>query len=239
MWKKTKLLTRRKIITFSAISLTGFFLPLNLPTQVNANFGLPFPNEPSLSTWYIRQWYGNTRWAFRQKRVLYSGGQGMHFGVDFFAPCGSPVIAIGDGVIAAVDGPYGAGPHNLVIRHSNNYASLYGHLQARATLRIGQAIKQGQEIGISGTNTVAGANCDIHPHLHLEIRSHDMSRAFNPVKLIAADWYALTLGMPGEGLAFEVDLANPARWQTIFDQPDVRFGGAVLNNYIRSYPGQL
>jgi murein DD-endopeptidase MepM/ murein hydrolase activator NlpD len=231
--EKRWLINRRNLLKVGGLALLGVLLPANLQAQATP-FRLPFDGSPSFSTWYLRQWYGNTRWAYRQRHALYSQGQGLHFGLDFFTPCGSVVLAIADGTVTAVDGPYGSAPHNLVIRHTNGYASLYGHLRQRATLQIGEKIKQGQAVAISGAPS--GADCDTHPHLHLEIRTGDMAGTVNPVPLIAADWFNLTLGLAGEGLAFELDLDNPTRWQSIYEQPAVRFGSALLNNYARPWP---
>ena len=200
----------------------------------SAGFGLPLAGPPGAGTWFVRQWYGNTRWAYRQRRALYSQGQGLHFGVDFFSTCGTPVVAIADGTILSVDGPYGSAPHNVLVRHANGLVSLYGHLLSRATVRISQSVKRGEPIGILGAP--AGADCDTHPHVHLEIREAGLGGTLNPVKLIEADWPSLTLGATGEGLQFQVDLDQPQRWQTIYDQPNVRFGGALLNDYVRSWP---
>jgi murein DD-endopeptidase MepM/ murein hydrolase activator NlpD len=192
-------------------------------------FGLPMAGEPGPSSWYVSQWYGNTVWAARNADDLYSRGQGIHFGVDFAAPCGAPVVAIGDGIVFAVDGPYGAAPHNVVIQHDNGFFSLYGHLQVRSSLQIGQFIARGERVGQVGDP--AGAECQRAPHLHLEIRTDGMTRAVNPVPLIDADWRRLTIGTETEGSSFAVDFANPERWQTIDDQPAIRFGGPRLNDY--------
>lgn len=209
------------------------FLP-PLAAAQSTGFQLPFESVPGPATWYLRQWYGNTRWAYRQRRTLYSQGQGFHFGVDFWALCGTPVVAIGDGTVLAVDGPYGATPHNLLIRHPNGWVSLYGHLRGRSSLRVGQAVRQGQVVAETGAP--GGSDCDTHPHLHLEIRDSSLSRATNPVNLIPADWYNLTLGVDGEGLQFQLDLTQPDHWQTITDQPDVRFGASLYNDYGRTAP---
>jgi murein DD-endopeptidase MepM/ murein hydrolase activator NlpD len=197
-------------------------------------FGLPYPGPPGPATWYLRQWYGNTRWAYRQRRALYSAGQGLHFGLDFAASCGTPIQAIGDGLVISVDGPYGALPHNVLIRHANGLVSLYGHMLERSPLRIGQAVRQGEIVGHTGAPT--GADCDTHPHVHLEIREGNLGGTRNPVNLIEADWFNLTLGGPAEGLQFQLDLDHPDRWQTIYDQPTVRFGAALYNDYAYSWP---
>ena len=228
-------LSRRKIIGWGAASAAGLLLPLTARAQTQPIFGVPFAGPPGLATWHVRQWYGNTRWAYRQRRAIYSQGQGLHFGVDFFAPCGTPVIAIGDGVVSATDGPYGSPPHNLVIRHPSGYSSLYGHLRQRPTIAVGTNVKRGDVVATSGVPS--GADCDTRPHCHLEIRTNGTSTTVNPVNLIEADWANLSLGLTAEGLDFEIDLDNPDRWQDIFNQPNVVFGNALLNDYNRPWPG--
>ncbi|MEI6043908.1 MAG: M23 family metallopeptidase [Chloroflexota bacterium] len=231
-------ITRRRVIGLGLVTLAGTLLPtfangtaLGQPDK----FGLPFAGQPGLANWFVRQWYGNTRWAYRQRRAIYGAGQGLHFGVDFFAPCGSPIIAIGDGIVAAVDGPYGSAPHNLLIRHPNGYASLYGHLSQRATLRVGQQVRRGEVVAFSGVPN--GTDCDTRAHLHLEIRTSNLGGTVNPIPLMEADWPNLTLGLPDEGLEFEINLDNPTQWQTIYNQPAVYFGRALLNDFARPWPG--
>ncbi len=234
-------LTRRQYLKLGLSAGVGtglgehslIFSPYEVAAQTTS-FGLPFQGSPGPATWFVRQWYGNTRWAYRQRRALYGQGQGFHFGVDFFAPCGTSIVAIGDGTVIAIDGPYGAAPHNLLIRHPNGWVSLYGHLLNRSSLRVGQTVRQGDVVAQSGAPT--GADCDTHPHLHLEIRDSSLGGATNPVNLIETDWYNLTLGADNEGLQFQLDLTQPDRWQTIYDQPPVRFGGSLFNDYGRTAP---
>lgn len=193
-------------------------------------FGAPFAGPPGPASWFIGQWYGNTAWAHRYP---YPAGQGLHFGIDFNARCGTPVLAIGDGVVYAVDGPYGAAPHNVVIAHANGLFSFYGHLLQRADLTVGQPIRAGQPIALSGEPS---GRCDLDPHLHLEIRRDEMHRTVNPVPLINLDWRRATLGIRRNGLTFERDLDHPARWATFTDQPDVTFGDPRLNDYPHGWP---
>ncbi len=197
-------------------------------------FGLPFAEPPGYSTWFLSQWYGNTVTAWRNRYGLYGQGQGLHFGLDFAARCGSLVRAIGDGVVVAIDGPYGAAPHNVVIAHPNGYRSLYGHLLERSPLRVGQPVRRGDPIGKVGDP--ASPTCDRAPHLHLEIRDASMRRAYNPVTLIEADWRTLTLGLELPGQRFVTFLPEPSRWIVPWDQPEVVFGGPLLNDRIDVWP---
>ena len=49
----------------------------------------------------MAQAYGNTTGAYRQRRTTYAAGQGIHFGTDFTARCGTPLVAMADGVVFA------------------------------------------------------------------------------------------------------------------------------------------
>jgi murein DD-endopeptidase MepM/ murein hydrolase activator NlpD len=197
-------------------------------------FRLPFNSPPGPSTWFLGQPFGNTTSAFLFRDTWYSAGQGLHFGVDFTAPCGTEVVAIGDGTVFKIDArEHGAGPHNLLIRHEAlGLMSLYGHLLERPRLNMGQKVQRGSVVGLSGD---PDESCTSRPHLHLEIRNLALSVAYNPIPLIQADWDSLALvGQPGSG--FQYDLRSPRRWQFLDDQPDIEFGELPLNDYAAPWP---
>lgn len=196
-------------------------------------FGLPFVEPPGPGTWYISQPYGNSAYAYFERQGLYRQGQGMHMGLDFAAACGTPVAAIGDGVVLSVDGRGGAPPHNMMIDHQNGFVSFYGHLRDRPALAVGSYVRRGQPVAVSGDMY---ETCAASPHLHLEIRDAGLGRAFNPVSLIEADWQSLLL-LGAQPLPFERDLGAPRRWQSLEDQPPIRFGGPLLNDYAQAWPG--
>jgi murein DD-endopeptidase MepM/ murein hydrolase activator NlpD len=197
-------------------------------------FGLPFASASGPDTWLLTQPYGNTVFAYRQRRSFYGAGQGMHFGVDLAAPCGTEVVAIGDGAVVGIDQTsHGAGPHNLMIDHGNGYASFYGHLRDRSALVPGDPVRRGQPIGVSGDPDLT---CTSRPHLHLEIRDAPAHRlAFNPMLLIDADWDRLAL-VGGSAVGFQQDLVDPRRWQLLTDQPQIAFGAPLLNDYLDPWP---
>ena len=99
-----------------------------------------------------------------------------HTGVDFGAPIGARVKAVGDATVsfAGRKGGYG----NLVIlRHHNGYETYYAHLNGFAKgLRRGSAVSQGDIIGYVGRSGTATG-----PHLHYEIRIGGIPR--NPVAI--------------------------------------------------------
>jgi murein DD-endopeptidase MepM/ murein hydrolase activator NlpD len=225
----------RMILAAIMIVGLGFVPPNGWPTtstQGQRPFGLPFADPPGPSTWLFVQAYGNTVGAYVQRRAWYSAGQGVHFGIDLSAPCGTTIVAIGDGVVAGVDGPWGSGPHNMMIDHPNGYASMYGHLLERPKLQRGQVVKKGQPIALSGD---PDSTCFSRPHLHLEVRDRSYAHFNNPVLLIEADWDSLALSS-SFGRGFERNLDNPRQWQSMYDQPEVRGGGPLLNDYARPWP---
>lgn len=204
------------------------------PADEDRPFILPFENPPGPSTWLLSQPFGNTLFAYRNRRAIYPAGQGMHFGIDFDARCGTPVVAIGAGVVVVVDNPYhGAGPHNLMIDHPNGYASLYGHLLTRPNLKLGQEVKTGEVVGLTGD---PDRTCVSRPHLHLEIRNVPGHRiGYNPMTLIDADWDKIAL-VGSSAQQFQQDLEEPLRWQGLLDQPNIIFGGPLLNEYPQTWP---
>lgn len=208
--------------------------PSAAPAQGERPFGLPFRQPPGPSTWLLGQVYGNTTGAYRSRDTTYRAGQGLHFGIDLSAHCGTEVVAIGDGIVSKVDAPeHGSAPHNLMIDHPQfGYASFYGHLLERPQLQVGQQVRRGQPIAKTGD---PDGTCTSRPHLHLEIRNLGYTRAYNPIELIEADWDSLALvGSFGRG--FERDLEQPRRWQHLRDQPETAFGGPLLNDYANPWP---
>ncbi len=196
-------------------------------------FQLPFAEPAGPDTWLVAQPYGNTVGAYFQRFSTYGLSGGIHFGLDLSAPCGTEVVAIADGFVFAVDGPFGSPPHNLMIDHPDlGYASMYGHLLQPPNLRPDQFVQQGEVIALSGTS---GPDCDRGAHLHLEIRDLNHVQKFNPLPLIEANWDNLYLYGSGPR-TFMRNLDNPRQWQNLYDQPEVRTGGPIVNDFENTWP---
>ena len=92
-----------------------------------------------------------------------------HKGIDYAAPSGTGVKASSDGIVESATHDRGYG-NVIVIRHSNNYTTLYAHLSsfARGVSR-GSRVSQGQIIGYVGSTGLATG-----PHLHYEFRIGDV-----------------------------------------------------------------
>jgi murein DD-endopeptidase MepM/ murein hydrolase activator NlpD len=74
-----------------------------------------------------------------------------HRGIDYAAAIGTPVQAVGDGIVTKV-GRDGAAGKMVKIRHNSVYSSAYLHLSGYGkNIRSGIKVKQGQVIGFVGS----------------------------------------------------------------------------------------
>ena len=74
-----------------------------------------------------------------------------HYGVDYAAPTGTPVMTIGDGTVTSVKYE-GAGGNTVRIKHNSVYSTAYLHLSKYAKgLKVGQRVRQGEVIGYVGS----------------------------------------------------------------------------------------
>lgn len=94
-----------------------------------------------------------------------------HKGTDYAAAMGTPVRAIGDGVVifAGRKGGYG----NVIdVRHRNGFVSRYGHLRNFAKgIHRGSRVTIGSTIGAVGRSGLATG-----PHLHFEVLVNGVQR---------------------------------------------------------------
>ncbi len=78
-----------------------------------------------------------------------------HYGTDYAAPYGTPIMAVGNGVV--VRAGYTKGNGNYVkIKHDGTYQTQYLHMQKFASgIKVGAQVKQGQTIGYVGSTGLA------------------------------------------------------------------------------------
>jgi murein DD-endopeptidase MepM/ murein hydrolase activator NlpD len=99
-----------------------------------------------------------------------------HRGIDYAASAGTPIRAVGDGVVAraSLAGGYGK---VVEIRHKRGYTSRYAHMRGFSKgIRPGVRVKQGEVIGYVGSTGLATG-----PHLHYEF--HMGGRPVNPASI--------------------------------------------------------
>lgn len=102
-----------------------------------------------------------------------------HHGVDYAAPTGTPVKAVGDGVVTQRSWAGGYG-NQIIVKHTAGLESMYAHLSGYARgLAKGQRVRQGQVIGFVGSTGLATG-----PHLDFRLRQNgkfiDPAKAINP-----------------------------------------------------------
>jgi murein DD-endopeptidase MepM/ murein hydrolase activator NlpD len=99
-----------------------------------------------------------------------------HYGVDYGAPVGTPVMTTADGVV--VEARYKPGEGNFIrVRHSSRIDTCYLHLSRFAKgLKKGTRVTQGDVIGYVGMTGLATGP-------HLDYRVSENGKWLNPLKL--------------------------------------------------------
>ena len=99
-----------------------------------------------------------------------------HFGVDYSAPRGTPVVALGDGHVNEV-GFHGGFGRFISIRHNSVYTTTYAHLSGYAKgLKSGNHVQQGELIGYVGSSGLSTGP-------HLDFRVYRNGSPTDPLKL--------------------------------------------------------
>jgi len=176
-------------------------------------------------------WYGNTEFAYKYRDLYYRQLRGLHSGLDFIVPGGTPITSTvnRNGTVISVNNQplpndWGAGPSNVVVDYVD-YIVLYGHTSPTDLPSLGAPIKPGDVIAHSGTdgNTY---------HLHLEVIKKYPSPApgtkpgnirTNPVLFFSQsdqNKMGTKAKRAGDGGIFHTPSPGN-QWQTPEDQPDI------------------
>jgi len=132
-----------------------------------------------------------SRFGNRRHPVL--GYRKAHEGIDYAAPVGTPVWAVGDGTVTTAGWQGGCGK-TVVIRHRNGYATQYCHL-SQILVSAGDRVTQKAVVGAVGQTGLATG-----PHLHFAVR-RGAGGFMNP----------MSLKLPREAPV-------PAAWRPDFDR---------------------
>ncbi len=126
------------------------------PIRVEQKLLFPLPIEPQITASFLDPEY---------KKAL---GRD-HFGTDFWAPQGTPILAPMDGVIKKV-AQNGYAYSYLIIDHGNDLFTLFGHI-SDVNVQEGQVVTRGEIIGkTGGTPGLPGSGFfTTGPHLHFEV----------------------------------------------------------------------
>lgn len=157
----------------------------------NEIYAIPFINDSTMS--FFDTTGASLRKAFLKAPLRYSrissrfSGARMHpvlkivrphHGVDYAAPIGTPVVAIGDGRVTSTAYENGSG-RIVRIKHNSVYSTAYMHLSRFGPgITRGVYVRQGQVIGYVGSSGLSSGP-------HLDFRFYRNGYAVDPLKVEA------------------------------------------------------
>ncbi len=102
-----------------------------------------------------------------------------HHGIDYAAPTGTPVYALGDGRVIARAYQKRGGGNYIKIKHNSVYTTVYMHLHGFAKgISKGTQVRQGQLIGYVGSTGLSTGP-------HLDFRVYKNGHPVDPLKIDA------------------------------------------------------
>jgi murein DD-endopeptidase MepM/ murein hydrolase activator NlpD len=119
---------------------------------------------------FIKPVSGSITYHWHDAKYPYRNTSGEHTGIDMIASQGTKVKAAADGVIIEVVNSDGNQASYIAISHGAGLITKYAHL-SRLDVQVGDSVKQGDIIGLSGgTPGTPGAGLYTNgAHLHFEV----------------------------------------------------------------------
>lgn len=160
---------------------------------------------------------------------------GVHEGLDFPGPVGSPILAAADGVAVQVKNVSDSFAGKFVaIEHAGGVVSRYLH-NLENFVKLGETVKRGQQIASLGKTGTSGNSA---PHLHFDIKlspaalQEYISRFGRPAGGFGAKTGHGT-GAPAESLMAGVKYSDQARARSLalgvhFRRPGEGVGVALV-----------
>jgi len=100
--------------------------------------------------------------GFGYRTDPFTGHQEFHEGIDIADRMGSPIYAMGAGVVTYA-GPNGGYGLMVEINHGNGLSTRYGHA-SKVLVKVGDRVRKGQEIALIGSTGRSTG-----PHVHFEV----------------------------------------------------------------------
>lgn len=117
-----------------------------------------------------------------------------HRGFDYYAPKGTPIYSVGNGVVALVQNHPDFG-HCVLVTHKRpkqTYYSFYAHLSS-VSVKYGEKVRKGTVLGKSGITGNAYNLSGEDEHLHFEYRTspkHGDRKQENPNAIVKTKFYS-------------------------------------------------
>lgn len=125
-----------------------------------------------------------------------------HHGIDYAAPAGTPVMAIGDGKIIAKGWDSKGGGNYIKIRHNSVYTTVYMHMRGFAKgISNGATVRQGDVIGYVGATGLATGP-------HLDFRVYMNGKPIDPLHMEAPSAEPIDNDALDEYIAYSDSLRN-------------------------------
>ena len=117
-----------------------------------------------------------------------------HRGFDYYAPKGTPVYSVGNGVVSLIQNHPDYGMCVLIThkRPKAIYYSFYAHLSS-ISVKYGESVKKGSVLGKSGVTGNAYNLRGQEEHLHFEYRTrpkHGERKQSNPNAIVKTKFYS-------------------------------------------------
>lgn len=146
---------------------TGIVNKATVPAKADSGWGDPIAN-PSIRRNSASNLFGVVRQDSK-------GNPRNHQGFDYYAPTGTNVMSVGDGVVYQVESKHYDYGNNVIIRHNREGGcvySLYAHLKdVMPGIKKGKVVKKGDIIAQAGTTGNAQGMTGADQHLHFEART--------------------------------------------------------------------
>jgi murein DD-endopeptidase MepM/ murein hydrolase activator NlpD len=118
--------------------------------------------------------YANITSGYGRRRHPVLGYTRAHEGVDYGAPTGTPIWAVGSGKVRHAGWNGGCGK-TVILRHPNGFETIYCHM-SRVAVSAGRGVSQKQVIGYVGSTGLSTG-----PHLHYAVKRG--GRYMNPLHM--------------------------------------------------------
>ena len=117
-----------------------------------------------------------------------------HRGFDYYAPKGTPIYSVGNGVVSLIQRHPDYGLCVLIThkRAKKTYYSFYAHLSS-VSVKYGEKVNKGKQLGKSGKTGNAHNVSKEEEHLHFEYRTspkHGDKKQENPNAILKTKFYS-------------------------------------------------
>lgn len=203
-------IARRKVsLAGVAVLLAGCASPSASPLSPDADASCADPTYPDWATSpYVLPYPVGETHQVRLNNCsssYHSAGTPDEFATDFAMPVGTIIVASRAGTVEFVreSGFDYDQPNNLVVvHHGDGTYAQYMHLTRNgASVEAGEAVAQGDTIGLSGATGLAG-----YPHLHFVVTTADWAWPYNSIPVSFSNTtpnpHGLESGTEYEALAY-------------------------------------